>query len=594
MARFPVARNQGGQLFLDVIEELYACLVDPERYVGLIGSLAALTDAAAAGRIDWEGHVRPVLQRHVATVEALIDSGASPALSRSDAVSADPNRPRALVAPDGRILAANDPLIAAFGGARPEGIDDLELDADGSARLRALLARLSNGNGKARPLPALAGALRLYPAGMRVPLLMVASPLRDPEAGACLVLQAAGFAPSDRMLGVLGESFGLTGAELRVTALLLAGHGVEAIARARGSRLDTVRTQIKAILRKTDTHERSQFMRLAAALAPFDAPHWPSALPAGLAPDGHVAISGGRRLAWRMFGARQGRPVLFVHGMLDGWSLPGFWERRLTEAGLTLIVPARPGFGTSDPTPAGADPLQEAIGWSRALLDHLGIGCCSLVAQGSGTPVGWAIASAHGARISALVMIAGLVPGLTGRARPDLPDWGAAQSALARCAAHSPETAQILLRLCVALLARGGHRAFARTLYEASPQDRAVCADPELFAHVARGYDIMRAQGHAAMAGDAALVARDWSALPAQAAQQAVLLHGDADTATPPAAVADFAARRPGTVLRLLAGAGQLLGYRRPDALITALVDPAGPIRSPAGNPSPDRPVAAP
>jgi DNA-binding CsgD family transcriptional regulator len=64
------------------------------------------------------------------------------------------------------------------------------------------------------------------------------------------------------------DIYGLTDAEAEVLRLLVAGHDSEEMAEMRGVSLDTVRTQIKRILAKTDTHGRPALVRLALSVNP--------------------------------------------------------------------------------------------------------------------------------------------------------------------------------------------------------------------------------------------------------------------------------------------------------------------------------------
>jgi len=66
---------------------------------------------------------------------------------------------------------------------------------------------------------------------------------------------------------LLSELFGLSAAEAAVANSLLGGRTAEDVAHARNVSLDTVRSQIRTVLRKTDAANLRDFERIGALLA---------------------------------------------------------------------------------------------------------------------------------------------------------------------------------------------------------------------------------------------------------------------------------------------------------------------------------------
>ncbi len=62
----------------------------------------------------------------------------------------------------------------------------------------------------------------------------------------------------------LARVFGLTPGEAKVTAALLAGHSLPAIARLHGTSMETVRTQIKRVRGKTGARSQAQLVGILA------------------------------------------------------------------------------------------------------------------------------------------------------------------------------------------------------------------------------------------------------------------------------------------------------------------------------------------
>jgi len=65
---------------------------------------------------------------------------------------------------------------------------------------------------------------------------------------------------------VLHQLFGLTAAETRISIELVRGRGIKEIAAALHVAEGTVRTQLKSILAKTDTHRQADLLRLLARI----------------------------------------------------------------------------------------------------------------------------------------------------------------------------------------------------------------------------------------------------------------------------------------------------------------------------------------
>ncbi|MFZ4537945.1 helix-turn-helix transcriptional regulator [Propionivibrio sp.] len=70
-------------------------------------------------------------------------------------------------------------------------------------------------------------------------------------------------------LGILSRQehlYGLTHAEAELTVLLAQGENLAAIASARGVKLDTVRTKLRTVFKKTGTHWLGELACLAGML----------------------------------------------------------------------------------------------------------------------------------------------------------------------------------------------------------------------------------------------------------------------------------------------------------------------------------------
>ena len=114
-------------------------------------------------------------------------------------------------------------------------------------------------------------------------------------------------------------------------------------------------------------------------------------------PDRVLRLEDGRRLAYREYGARDGWPVLALHGTPGSKLMFSIAEAAALELGLRLIAPDRWGYGKTDPHPR---PSLEA--WARdaaELVDALELSQLSLVGISGGSPYAAATAAHLGDRI---------------------------------------------------------------------------------------------------------------------------------------------------------------------------------------------------
>jgi DNA-binding CsgD family transcriptional regulator len=70
-------------------------------------------------------------------------------------------------------------------------------------------------------------------------------------------------------VGILRELFALTPAEARVTGRLVLGRSVEEIAHESGVTIETVRSQVRSILSKTNTGRQGELISLVLRISPF-------------------------------------------------------------------------------------------------------------------------------------------------------------------------------------------------------------------------------------------------------------------------------------------------------------------------------------
>lgn len=174
----------------------------------------------------------------------------------------------------GRVLFANRKAEAHFAAFTAIGVRRDRLVGAESGDDAALRALIDDCLGIGCRYPR-GGAVILRRADRNGPVVILGSPLPVAErvvldygerAAAILVLRDLNDQPAS-LTTSLQSAFSLTPAEADLVQQLTAGQLTSDIAAARGVRPDTIRTQLKSVFQKTDTHGQSQLVTLAAKLA---------------------------------------------------------------------------------------------------------------------------------------------------------------------------------------------------------------------------------------------------------------------------------------------------------------------------------------
>ena len=466
----------------------------------------------------------------------------------------------------GRIVWYNSAASRHFGLRRISRIADVPMWSRSRSELARLLDALRAGDepGRARTV------LRLFSGSADKTLFMLAEMIENGENGRLIQVTQVLSGWHESVERMLADSFGLSEAETSIAGLLVEGADIAEIARRRASSVNTVRTQIKALLAKTGLNSRVDLVRILVALAA-------AADDAG-ARQGHVRLGrttrfrqrNGRNVPFHRFGPENGRPFVFFHGMLDGCDLSARTVDLLHRHAITLFAPERPFFGSAagDDGPIETAPERFARD-VEDLLDHLGLARAGLVGHMAGSVYAFAAAARLGRRAEAIISVAGGVPIVSPK---QFATMSPRQRLIAHTARHTPKLLPFVLRAGIRQLDCGGEERFMHALYREAPADLATITDPETRNIISAGYHFTVSQGHRAFEIDSYHVVRDWSARVDASAAPVLLIHGRNDPVVSIDSVERFA-RRLGERARLIIeeDAGQLLLYRNPGTVISAI-----------------------
>jgi pimeloyl-ACP methyl ester carboxylesterase len=278
-----------------------------------------------------------------------------------------------------------------------------------------------------------------------------------------------------------------------------------------------------------------------------------------------VRLPDGRTLAFVDRGDRNGRPVVFCHGLWNSRSSHGPAPERCERLGVRFIAPDRPGIGLSDPgAPGGYRRWTDDV---VALADALSFEQFGVIGFSGGAPYALACGAAIPDRVIA-VAVAGAYPpldgpGMMGPLRRDL----ASVLRLARVAPWA-------LRLAFSMPARALQRdpiTFARRRARGAPEcDRVAGERPDVFERAALGTAEALRQGTRAVAHDFTLLARPWDFALSEVQVPVHVLHGAADRDAPVVLARRLHDELPVSTLEIVDDRGHLVMLDRWDELLGA------------------------
>lgn len=473
----------------------------------------------------------------------------------------DGHGPRLLLDATGHVVWCNAAAVATFALPPQPDIASVMPAVQNPASLERMLAGIARSDASAPASAAIEPCL-LRMTTIAGESFMLARPIRERSGQQLLLIEPLMGEWTPEMDRLLGNAFGLTEAETAIAAGLAQGHNAAGLAERRGVSVLTVRAQIRALLAKTGAASQTELVRLLISAARAverseqgaERPQAPQILP----------LPGRRELHINTMGPRGGVPVVFFHGMLDGCSATPRIEAALERAGLRLLAPIRPGFGSA---PARRlHPADAATSFASdicRMLDRLGIARAVLLGHMAGALYAFAAAAKLRERALGIVNVAGSVPIVS---VTQLASMSRRQRLVAYTARFAPAALPFVLRAGIRQLDFDGEHSFMSALYENSPSDLETCADADVFRSIKRGYRFSVEQGHHAFETDGYLAVRDWSALAGASQVPVSLLHGYHDPVVSADSVSAFALRLGRRArLRLFDDCGQLVLYRHPE-----------------------------
>ena len=550
----------------EIVDRLYEVALDPIRLEDLLEV--------------WEGHVAvhraghskavvtlddPEIEAHLRRATVFLDRlDATREAGRAQTALEDIQRSAAFLADGGACLAGfNRAAAVAFGLKDGAALADLPFEPEDVALLKAQIVRVVSGRAERAITLRMRSRITGSPVIVRIGALERAG--EDPSKPLALVVSTELVWP-EGFETTVQEAFGLTMAEVDIVRGIALGLPVKEIAEARGRSPETVRTQLRSILGKTETHSQSELVRVVlglmdvAQIATLDMVQPASTNLASL-PVKSLRTADGRRLEWVEFGAPKGVPVLYMHLDLGLSRWPAPAERAALKRGLRVIVPYRAGFGRSDLHGKGVDYAAAVAGDYLAVLDHLGIQRVAILSQGADFRFACAVTLLRPGLVTGIVGCAAQLPLRHAWQYDRMDKW---QRFILANARYAPKVLPFLVQAGYSLARRLGKEKFFTLVNGGSAADMAAFAKPDIREAVLLGSDISlgpKTSAHLAFTCEALSSERDWSALVHAVKAPVLLLQGDQDPQTPVQTVRELMGDFPHLAVEFLPDTGQLLFF---------------------------------
>ncbi len=545
----------------EIVDRLYDVAVDPIRLEELLEVWEVHAAPLRVGSVDGAILLDdPEIDAHLMRATVFLDRyEASQKATGDRAILQDIPRAAAFLSDGGAVIAGcNRPAAMAFGITEGGPITALPFDAADIDILRGVVRKVA-----ARRAEKIV-TLRIRSRTTGSPVIVRVSPVEsEAKPPLALVLSTELVWPVG-FEATVQEAFGLTLAEVAIVQGITLGLPLKDIAEGRGRSVETVRTQVRSILAKTETHSQSELVRVVLGL--MDVALIPTqgsvaGVAGSLAPIPFQTIRGadGRRLDWIEFGAPHGRPVLYMHLDYGLIRWPARAERAAAKRGLRIIVPVRAGYGRTALHPKGQDHVAGVTADYAAVMDHLGLRDAVVTPMGADLRFALMLAQTRPDLVRAIIGCACQLPVRTAAQYERMDKW---QRFILANARYAPAVLPFLVKAGFSLARRLGKAAFFSQVNGGSPADMATFAQPDVRAAVLEGSEVcMSADFLASEAFTRECISseRDWSALVRGARVPVRLLQGDQDPQTPVQTIRELMVDYPHLNISFLPDTGQLL-----------------------------------
>lgn len=547
-----------------IIDRLYDVALDPVRYEDLVDAWKGQAPLDGDSVRSPSGAFHDVeIENHIERASIFLDRFELANKSSGYRAALDEIGRSAAFVCDGRlIVAVNAGARDVFSLVEGAPLATLPFDDDDIAELCQVARRVASGEAEK------AATLRIRPIGGTGPVILRVMPVKSADERAMALVMSTALAWPPGFDAILIDAFEFTDAEIDIVRGLVEGKSVRDIAVERNRSEQTVRTQLRTVLAKTETHSQGELIRITLGLMDVTsaraAPISPRAIAGRLLPIpfSTMTMPGNRRFDWIEFGAPGGRPLLYLplDYALTRW--PADTEQAARQRNIRVIVPIRAGFGHSGELPQKVNYCDETARDVIRLLDHLGVRRAAILCLGADVRYAMRAAALRPELFSGIVAAPGTLPAATDEQYQRMDKW---HRFILTNGRHAPKILPFLVKAGFSLARRIGKEQFFRAVNASSAGDLATFDEPIVKEAMLLGSEVSLSSWHTAHAAFAREVIdseRDWSDVVRACPVPVLMMQGDQDPQAPKQNILERAPEFPGIEVEWLPGCGQLAFFQ--------------------------------
>ena len=203
------------------------------------------------------------------------------------------------------------------------------------------------------------------------------------------------------------EEYNFTNREQALLTSLISGLELKEIAELHNITLNTTRSHLKSIFRKTNTKSQTSLIRLflnheSQLIDSFFKSELVKQADGFDNKDLFITLKNKKQLCYRDYGPKDGRPLIIFHNTFGSrYHIPYDYEPILEKANRRIIVPERPGYGRSD---VMKNYLPNWHDFFIEFLDQINVDQYCLLGNVYGSPIALKFASEHPNGINKLIL----------------------------------------------------------------------------------------------------------------------------------------------------------------------------------------------
>lgn len=567
MAKRPLSED-----ILNLVTEVYASIVVPERFIDVL----ELWDKNISAENSTNFEALDIIDGQLSHAVPLLEVSLREVVNKDELVSriSEYDRPSLLVASNNFVIGSNASGRIMFNLGDGDRLDVTLLSKDNALKFRRMISKVEadtdDGTFQVMQL-----TTRAIDGGFDDHLVAVRRANVSNASHGYLLISHMDLVLPRQSIKAFQAAFDLTDAEMKIMVFLVAGHRQIDIAANLEVREDTVKKHIRQIRDKTNTPNTTALVCLAASFAQISAEqkrdhqsaHGDAVIVTNksnqtyVMPTQHKLVKvNGVRVEYVEFGAKNGKPLIFMHSSMVGFILPPEFVNELVLAGYRLITPFRPSIGVSDPLKKcfSLGSIAEHI---LVFADALKLENFALLAGTIGFPYALKMATLAPERVTGIVGIAGYLPVDPEAIRSKMARY---QRGILFTLQHNRNLAKFLMLNGYKMFLQLGAHKFMSQLMRDSKADVRVINDANILGIISVGLRIAGSQGVDALLNDSFLILSDWSDVLEKLDRPVYLLHGSDDSVFPIEIVEEICERYSNLNLTKLENMGQLMIYDSP------------------------------